>query len=211
VFGFLALVIRSEAKQSRATPEARGLLRRFPTPDDVFTDEAGFLPFVAVLQELIQELAEHGHARGADLAEIARLRLGPKRPGAGEGLAARGCEIDALRLGDRRMRIAYDKPLLREEGQHLRDHHAIEEREIGEPCLRGQFAGALEPVDRREENKLQVRQPDRLERLLEPPLPALRDMDGFEAEARMAQRISAMRRRGRLFLFRAQAWALVRT
>jgi hypothetical protein len=60
-----------------------------------------------------------------------------------------------------------------------------------------------------------MRQPDWLERLLEPPLPALRDMDGFEAEARMAERISAMRRRGGFFLFRAQGWAqagaLVRT
>jgi hypothetical protein len=56
-----------------------------------------------------------------------------------------------------------------------------------------------------------MRQPDRLERLLQPSLPALRDMDGFEAEARMPQRIGAMRRCGGFFLLGAQALAFVRT
>jgi hypothetical protein len=81
--------------------------------------------------------------------------------------------------------------------------------------LRGHFAGALEPVDRRQQDELQMRQPDRLQRLLEPPLPALRDMDGFEAEARMAERIGAMRSGGFFLLWAqvlgAQALALVRT
>jgi hypothetical protein len=53
-----------------------------------------------------------------------------------------------------------------------------------------------------------MRQPDGLERLFQPPLPALRDMDGFEAEARMPERIGAMRRCGWLFLLGAQLWAL---
>jgi hypothetical protein len=55
-----------------------------------------------------------------------------------------------------------------------------------------------------------MRQSHRLERLLEPSLPALRDMHRFEAKARMAQRIRAMRARWRFFLG-AQTLALVRT
>jgi hypothetical protein len=51
-------------------------------------------------------------------------------------------------------------------------------------------------------------QPDWLERLLQPPLPALRDMDGFETEARMAERVGALRRCGGLFLLGAQDSAL---
>jgi hypothetical protein len=106
------------------------------------------------------------------------------------------------------MRVAHDEAFLRKQAQHLRNHHAVEKREIREPCLRGHFARALEPVDRRQQDELQMRQPDGLKRLLQPPLPALRDMDGFEAEARMAQRIGPMRGRGRLFLLGAQVWAL---